>query len=151
MNSEFPFSRALLVVQLGSTLPLAGLIWMIQVVHYPLFAHVGKNAFAAYHESHVRLITLVVAPLMLVELVTLITRMYSQPIGAVEWCGAVCVAAAWITTMALSVPAHNSLAIEFNPQVLGSLVVTNWIRTLAWTIHSGCLLASVLRLVPHSK
>ena len=45
-------NRLLLLLQLATTLPLAGLIWTIQVVHYPLFAGVGPARFAAYHADH---------------------------------------------------------------------------------------------------
>ncbi len=44
---------------------LTGLIWTIQVVHYPLFARVGEAEWPAYEREHQRRITLVVAPLML--------------------------------------------------------------------------------------
>ena len=56
--------KAALLLQLGTTLPLVGLIWFVQVVAYPLFARVAVADFLAYHESHSRLITYVVGPLM---------------------------------------------------------------------------------------
>ena len=34
-----------LLLQAGSTLALSGLIWFVQVVHYPLFAAVGRDDF----------------------------------------------------------------------------------------------------------
>ena len=40
---------------------LTGLIWTIQVVHYPLFARVGEAEWRAYEREHQRRITLVVA------------------------------------------------------------------------------------------
>ena len=58
-------SRSLLFVQLATTLPLCGLIWTIQIVHYPLFSAVGNDAFSAYHIEHSRSISLVVVPLYL--------------------------------------------------------------------------------------
>jgi len=60
-------ARACLLVQLG-TLPLVGLIWFVQIVAYRLFERVGVAEFPAYHAAHARLITFVVAPLMLGEL-----------------------------------------------------------------------------------
>lgn len=44
-------ARLLLLTQLASTLPLVGLIWLIQVVSYPLFAKVGAAEFPAYHAA----------------------------------------------------------------------------------------------------
>ena len=46
---------------------LTGLIWTIQIVHYPLFEQVGEDRFVRYHERHMRRITWVAGPLMLIE------------------------------------------------------------------------------------
>ena len=50
-------TRLALLLQLGTTLPLVGLIWLVQVVSYPLFARVGAAEFPAYHAAHARLIS----------------------------------------------------------------------------------------------
>jgi len=42
----------LFILNLFSTLYLTGLIWTIQIVHYPLFSLVGKNEFIDYHSAH---------------------------------------------------------------------------------------------------
>ena len=60
----------IVVVHYAATLFMAGVIWIVQVVHYPLFARVGAAGYAAYQGAHVRLITYVVLPAMLVELAT---------------------------------------------------------------------------------
>ena len=65
-------TRWTLLLQVAATLALVGLIWFVQVVHYPLFAKVGSSSFADYEQSHQRRTTLVVAPLMLVEAATAI-------------------------------------------------------------------------------
>ena len=57
-----------LLAQAATTLPLVGLIWTIQLVHYPLFDGVGAEGFAAYERRHAAAITWLVAPLMLGEL-----------------------------------------------------------------------------------
>ena len=54
----------------AATWTLVGLIWTMQLVHYPLFAHVGRHTFTACHHLHTTQITWVVAPLMFTELVT---------------------------------------------------------------------------------
>ena len=50
-------------VHVGATLALVGLIWTVQLVHYPLMAEV-RTGFARYHELHRERITWIVAPLM---------------------------------------------------------------------------------------
>jgi hypothetical protein len=49
---------------------MTGLIWFVQVVHYPLMAAVGSPGFAAYEAAHSRRTTWVVAPVMLAEAAT---------------------------------------------------------------------------------
>ena len=58
-----------LLVNVASTLVLVGLIWFVQVVHYPLFARIGMEEFSRYHAAHTRATTRVVALPMLAEAV----------------------------------------------------------------------------------
>jgi hypothetical protein len=57
----------LFLLQLAATLAMTGLIWFVQLVHYPLFGRVGPADFAQYLLSHQHRTTLIVAPLMLGE------------------------------------------------------------------------------------
>ena len=41
-----------LVLHVAATMFMVGLIWLVQIVHYPLFAHVGADTFLAYHQRH---------------------------------------------------------------------------------------------------
>ena len=58
--------REILLIQAAATLAMVGLIWFVQIVHYPLMAQVGRDSFAHYEASHTARTTWVVAPLMLV-------------------------------------------------------------------------------------
>ncbi len=131
------------ILQLASTWFLVGLIWTIQVVHYPLFAGVGEDRFTAYEANHARLITLVVGPLMLVEAATTLLFITIRPSGVpawTAWVGLALLAIIWVSTAVLQVPAHGRLAEGFDSSVHAGLVGTNWIRTIAWTAR-GILLA----------
>ena len=59
-----------LVLHVATTLLMVGLIWLVQIVHYPLFARIGDSGFCDYHKRHTRRMTLLVAPLMLLEQAT---------------------------------------------------------------------------------
>lgn len=133
------------ILQLASTWFLVGLIWTIQVVHYPLFAGVGEDRFTAYEASHARLITLVVGPAMLLEAATTLLFIAIRPAGApvwAAWLGLALLAIVWGSTALLQIPAHGRLAEGFDASVHAGLVGTNWIRTIAWTAR-GVLLAWV--------
>lgn len=132
----------LFLIHLGSTWFMVGLIWLIQIVHYPLFARVGKDQFVLYEREHSRLITFIVAPLMLTELVSgisisyLLLQSYSITLIAnIGFLGAI-----WISTFAIHVPLHQKLQSGFDPLLHERLVSTNWIRTFSWSVR-GILLA----------
>ena len=56
--------------------------------------------------------------------------------------------AIWAATFFISVPLHNQLdAHGFDAQVIGQLVATNWLRTLAWTARLGILTFFLFRLL----
>src|SRR4051794_17906237 len=61
---------AIALVHLAATSAMAGIIWFVQVVHYPLFGRVGNDAFCDYESAHRRLTTIVVGPTMVLELAT---------------------------------------------------------------------------------
>lgn len=127
-----------LAAHAGVTWAMTGLIWFVQVVHYPLFAAVGPSAFPAYHAAHTRLTTLVVAPLMLAEAALAVGLVVArvEPAWAV-WTGVTLLGAVWLATFGLSVPRHAWLAAHgADVEVLRTLVATNWIRTLAWTARA---------------
>ncbi len=132
-----------LLGQLATTLPLVGLIWLVQVVAYPLFARVGSAEFPAYHAAHSRLITFVVAPLMLGEL-AFATLWIFEPLSTlptpVVWVGVTLAVSTWGATMFISVPQHSKLARGFDARAHHLLVVTNWIRTLLWTARGAILI-----------
>jgi hypothetical protein len=136
-------SSLILLAQVISTWFLVGLIWTIQIVHYPLFAAVGHDRFVAYEASHTRLITWVVGPVMLVEAATagLFVAMRPASIPAwIPWTGLGLVILIWISTAILQVPDHAKLANGFDAAAHAHLVGTNWLRTIAWTAR-GVILA----------
>ena len=125
-----------LLIQAAATLPLVGLIWMVQVVHYPLFATVGAEVFAGYERAHAARITWVVAPLMLAELAVSGWLAVRVPDGVPAWwcyTGAALTAGIWLSTWFLQVPRHATLAGGFDPAAHAALVSTNRVRTAFWT------------------
>ena len=131
------FESALLIAQLASTLPLVGLIWTIQLVHYPLFELVGEESQVDYQKEHMNRITWVVAPLMLIELVTVGLLWVLAPFDVWAIVGALLVAVIWVSTVIIQVPCHGRLAAGFDRAIHRRLVDSNWIRTIAWTLRGA--------------
>ena len=71
--------KTMLLTHAAVTLFLVGLIWTIQVVHYPLFAQVGREGFRQYESEHQRLTSWVVGPPMIVEFVACLLLLWWQP------------------------------------------------------------------------
>jgi hypothetical protein len=122
-----------------STVAMAGLIWFVQIVHYPLFVEVGSREFTRYEALHCRRTGYVVAPLMLTELATAAWLFFRPPMPGVEWAttaGVVLLTAIWLSTAFLQVPCHRRLECGFDAAFARRLVGTNWIRTIAWTARA---------------
>jgi len=139
-----------LLIHLAATLFMTGLIWFVQIVHYPLFSSVGHDHFTEYENRHRIRTTWVVAPMMLTEVTTAVLLLYNMKTTGTElvWSGIVLLFVIWLCTAGLSVPAHGKLAQEFSVTVHKRLVVTNWIRTIAWSIRAGVALAMVYQALP---
>ena len=140
---EFLNMHRLLLLQLASTLALCGLIWTVQLVQYPLFSRVGNEAFTAYHAGHSQRITWVVGPLMLVELGSALMLLAERPARlpvASLWLGIFLLAVIWLSTAFLQVPRHGELTTGFDPGAHHFLVVSNWLRTAAWSARGALVL-----------
>lgn len=133
----------ILLVHAFATVAMTGLIWFVQIVHYPLFASVDANSFIDYEHQHVRRTTWIVAPLMLAELVTAaLILLWPAPAIApgLCWSGAVLVVVVWVSTAVLQIPCHRRLEEGADEPTIHRLVFTNWIRTIAWTLRAGLAL-----------
>ncbi|MBL8795371.1 MAG: hypothetical protein JNM56_15815 [Planctomycetia bacterium] len=142
--------KLLLLAQAAATLFMVGLIWMVQVVHYPLFDRVERNDFARFEADHQRLTTWVVAPPMLVELLTAVWLLGQRPHEVPAWSawlGVVLVAVIWLSTIFAQVPQHNVLAHGFDEAAYRILVGTNWLRTVAWSVRGVLVLGMLGRVM----
>ncbi|MGP1346998.1 MAG: hypothetical protein ACTS3F_10085 [Phycisphaerales bacterium] len=130
----------LLVVQAVASVFMAGLIWTMQLVHYPLFAMVGDEGgaerFARYERAHMRRIGPIVGPMMLLEGVGVVGLLIVRPAALPAWMlwgGFGLLLVNWISTATLQGPMHQRLAKRFDAALVARLVRTNWIRTVAWS------------------
>jgi len=136
----------LLLAHAGATLMMTGLIWFVQIVHYPLFERVPALGWVEYERHHVRRTTVVVMPLMLAEAVTAIWLLVRQPAGvgpALPVVGVTLLLIIWASTATLQVPCHRRLQSGMELGVVRNLVRTNWLRTAAWTARGALALALI--------
>jgi hypothetical protein len=122
---------------------MTGVIWFVQVVHYPLFGLVGTTGFSDYEKAHNDRTSYVVVLPMLVQLITGLALVWSRPeqvTGLQVGLDLALLALVWVSTFWLQVPQHRRLLKGYDASSHKKLVQTNWIRTLGWTCHAGLVL-----------
>lgn len=154
----------LFLTQAFATIFLTGLIWMVQLVHYPAFLLVGQNEFPQFHSQHSARISLLVVPMMTLELCLAIVILFAsifeqlerkigtqsyliehrlehiQEMGWMVWVNVILVVLLWLVTFFVSVPLHNQLSLGYSEEAIQKLIHTNWIRTILWSIKSYVVL-----------
>lgn len=122
---------------------LTGLIWTIQIVHYPSFAKFSPDSFLDFHAFHTQRISLIVALPMVLELgLTLALWGFALPGFTWQW-NALLTALTlivWVNTFLVAIPLHNQLGQGYDEGLIRQLVNINWWRTIAWTVRFGILL-----------
>ena len=139
------------LAHVGATLFMVGLIWFVQVVHYPLFGSVGREGFARYSQAHSRLTGFVVGPPMLVEAATavaLVVRAPQRVPFSLPLTGLVLLAVVWLSTAFLQSPQHTVLGRGFVADSHHFLVLSNWVRTVCWTARGVVVLLMTAALLP---
>jgi hypothetical protein len=142
--------EAVLVLNVLASWTMVGVIWFVQVVHYPLLSVVPVESASAVAVEHQRRTGWVVMLPMTIEGVTTLLLLAMVPAGVawfVPWLAGIPLAVALGATVLLSVPRHARMASNPDPTVGRELVTTNWVRTIAWSLHglvtAGMLLATL--------
>jgi len=142
IDAAAPFPvHVILAAQAWASAAMCGLIWFVQLVHYPLFARVGGERSAEHAAENQRRTSWVVVPFMLVEMAAAIAIAIVPPAGigrGVAVAGVVLVIVIWASTVLVQMPLHARLGPEGHaPEVVAALVRTNWFRTAAWTVRAA--------------
>lgn len=136
---------SLLKLNFIATLLMVGIIWIVQLVHYPLMANVGIEESASYAQLHQNRISFVVIPPMLLELgTTLLLLKFKLGFHPLHLSAAALLVVIWLSTFLLQVPIHQKLLEQENQHLIPLLVNTNWIRTIGWTAR-GVLIGLLLQ------
>lgn len=147
MVSNLPSPSTIFLIQILATSMMTGIIWFVQVVHYPLFTRIPKEGFTRYEQAHTVRTGWVVAPLMLLELGTalllLVYRPEENPLpistSPLYLAALGCLAFIWLSTFLVQVPLHGVLEKRPDHGAMLRLDRTNWIRTIFWTLRLGLL------------
>jgi hypothetical protein len=130
-----------------ATTAMVGLIWFVQVVHYPLFRAVGADHFVAYEQAHTARTAWVVGPFMAVEGATALLLAVDPGDGvdrSLALVGLALLAVIHASTVFLQVPAHRLLSATADRATMDRLVATNWIRTFGWSARAVVAVAMLV-------
>lgn len=136
----------MLLLNVVATWTMVGVIWFVQVVHYPLLSVVPVESASGVAVEHQKRTGWVVMAPMAVEGVTTLLLLAMVPVGVawfVPWLAGIPLAVALGATVLLSVPRHARMAASPDAQVGHELVATNWVRTVAWSVR-GVVVAAML-------
>ena len=115
---------------------MLGVIWFVQIVHYPLFNFVSKDLFSEFENNHSFRTFKVVAIPMIIELLSSFILIFSKNNQDLFILNFLIVIVIWISTFLLQVPNHKVLQKGFSYTFHTKLVRTNWIRTFCWTLRA---------------
>ena len=126
----------MLILHLIATSVMVGVIWVIQLVHYPSFHFVELKQYTTFQRFHMARISYVVIPAMLTELFTLILIVIPMDqIDNLVLASAILLIFIWLMTAVFFSGVHQKLTLGYDQTVVDKLVKLNWGRTLLWTLR----------------
>ena len=121
---------------------MTGVIWVIQILIYPSFKLLGEKEFSKFHQLHMKKITWIVLPAMLLELATATCLFLGSRSQLFLW-NFIYIVLIFLLTFLLNVPTHNKLKFDSETSK-NNLVSRNWPRTIIWSWKALFLLFIIL-------
>lgn len=140
----------ILLTHVAVTWFMVGVIWFVQMVHYPLFSNIGKTEFSDYQLHHMHKTSQVVLIPMFIEIGTGGLLVLSQPehvSAGLVWVGMALLLIIWASTGFVQVPQHDILTGGYDEKAHRTLVMTNWLRTIAWSARGLLVLWMVEQML----
>lgn len=109
----------------------AGFQVVVSAVVYPALADVPADRWDATHALHSRRIVRVVAVLYPVVVAVCLWALIAGPVTAASIVAVAANLVAVAVTAGLAAPTHGRLGREHSTRLIGTLLVTDWIRTAA--------------------
>jgi hypothetical protein len=130
--------KKIIILTLFCSFFMTGVIWLIQLLHYPAFLLIEETQFLKFHQQHTNIMTMLVGPVMIVELSCSIYL--AKNLDRFWIMQFLIVLLLWGLTFFVSVPLHNQLALGKNDVIINQLIMTNWPRTILWSLKSILIL-----------
>ena len=130
----------LLKVNFISTSVMVGVIWVIQLLHYPSFHFINEKNYIEFQHFHMQRISFIVVPVMLIELASalLIAYFFESSLTIILLAF---VLGIWAITFIFFTNMHQKLTNGYDHSIVDRLVQINWSRTALWSLRLIILLS----------
>ena len=123
-----------LTLRLGFDTAALVLIWLVELVIYPVFRHLDRARFRGWHTVYTGRVTLVVMPVMLGQMALYAWLIISTPSWSVV-VNLLLIVAVWASTFLFAVPLHGALdGDDDHLPLTDRLIAVNRWRTMGWTL-----------------
>ena len=104
-------------------------------VTYPSFKLIKSSLFSEFHKSYTNKMLFVVAPVMILELISsLFLVIFDVSDNNTEIGLLISLLLVWFLTFFVIVPIHNKLTVNYNKDLNQKLIKYNGLRTIFWII-----------------
>ena len=117
-----------------STSLMVGIIWVIQLLHYPAFNFIKESDYVEFQHFHMQRISFIVVPVMILELFSAFMLVYYLQSNLLTLC-LIILLFIWLITFVFFTKLHQSLLGGYNKTIVDKLVKINWSRTILWSLR----------------
>ena len=123
-----------------STSFMVGVIWVIQLLHYPSFHFINDQKYVEFQHFHMKRISFIVIPAMLVELASglLLAYFFRSSLTIILLAFLLGI---WGITFIFFTNIHQKLTNGYDHNIVDRLVKINWSRTVLWSLRLIILLS----------
>ena len=117
-----------------STSLMVGIIWVIQLLHYPTFHFIKQSDYVEFQHFHMQRISFIVVPVMIIELLSGFMLVYYFRSNLFILCLTILLVI-WLITFVFFTKLHQSLLGGYDKIIVKKLVQINWSRTVLWSLR----------------
>ena len=114
---------------------MVGISLITHFVTYPSFELIKPSIFSVFHKSYTNKMLLIVAPIMILELVSsILLAILNVSDNDADIGLLITLMFIWFLTFFTIVPIHNKLTLNYNKDLNQKLIKYNGLRTILWII-----------------
>ena len=117
-----------------STSLMVGIIWVIQLLHYPTFHFIKESNYVEFQHFHMQRISFIVVPVMILEFLSAFMLAYYIRSNMLILC-LIILLVIWLVTFVFFTKLHQRLLDGYDKSIVDKLVQINWSRTVLWSLR----------------